>query len=132
MSWLLALPIMLPFITAVVVFLLRKNGLASRWISVGGCAALLVVAVALLVEVLRHGVITGQMGDWPAPFGITLVADLLSAVMVVITAITGLAVAIYATADIDGHDRFARHRRGTRHHHRGGPGVLHSDRRPIW
>ncbi len=30
------------------------------------------------------------MGDWPAPFGITLVADLLSAVMVVITAITGL------------------------------------------
>ena len=41
------------------------------------------------------------MGGWPAPFGITLVADLLSAVMVVITAVTGLAVAVYALADID-------------------------------
>ena len=101
MSWLLALPIILPFITAIVVFLLRRNGPLSRWISVAGCAALLAVAIALLVEVLIHGVITGQMGDWPAPFGITLVADLLSAVMVVITAITGLAVAVYATADID-------------------------------
>jgi multicomponent Na+:H+ antiporter subunit D len=44
-------------------------------------------------------VIAGQMGGWPAPFGITLVADYLSAVMVVITAITALAVAVYALSD---------------------------------
>jgi formate hydrogenlyase subunit 3/multisubunit Na+/H+ antiporter MnhD subunit len=31
------------------------------------------------------------MGGWPAPFGITLVADLLSAIMVVLTGIIGLA-----------------------------------------
>lgn len=55
----------------------------------------------LMVATLQNGVIAGQMGSWPAPFGITLVADLLSAVMVVITAITGLAVAIYALADVD-------------------------------
>jgi multicomponent Na+:H+ antiporter subunit D len=41
------------------------------------------------------------MGQWAAPFGITLVADYLSAVMVVITAITALAVAVYALSDID-------------------------------
>ncbi|MEO0678732.1 MAG: proton-conducting transporter membrane subunit, partial [Pseudomonadota bacterium] len=58
-------------------------------------------SVALMAEVLREGVVAAQMGSWGAPFGITLVADLLSAVMVVITAITGLAVAIYALADID-------------------------------
>jgi multicomponent Na+:H+ antiporter subunit D len=46
-------------------------------------------------------VVAAQMGQWSAPFGITLVADLLSAVMVVITAITGLAVAVYALSDID-------------------------------
>lgn len=101
MSWLLALPIMLPFVIAVVVFLLRNNGPLSRWLSVLGCVALLGVSIALLVRVLDSGVIAAQMGGWPAPFGITLVADLLSAVMVVITAITGLAVAIYATSDID-------------------------------
>jgi hypothetical protein len=49
-----------------------------------------------MAEVLREGVVAAQMGQWAAPFGITLVADLLSAVMVVITGITGLAVAIYA------------------------------------
>ncbi|MEM7525391.1 MAG: Na+/H+ antiporter subunit D, partial [Pseudomonadota bacterium] len=42
-----------------------------------------------------------QMGEWAAPFGITLVADYLSAVMVVITAITALAVSIFALSDIE-------------------------------
>ncbi len=101
MSWLLALPILLPIATAVAAFLLRRRGAAGRWLSVVGSALLLATSVALIATVWRDGVIAAQMGDWPAPFGITLVADLLSAVMVVITAITGLAVAVYALADID-------------------------------
>ena len=103
MSWLLVLPIILPFATAVIAFLLRKRGASSRWISIAGCAALLAASAALMTQVWQVGVVAGQMGGWDAPFGITLVADLLSAVMVVITAITGLAVAIYALVDIDRH-----------------------------
>ena len=101
MSWLLALPIVLPFATAVLVFLLRERGALGRRLSVVGCLLLLAASAALMVAVLDEGVVAAQMGTWPAPFGITLVADLLSAVMVVITAITGLAVAVYALADID-------------------------------
>ena len=101
MSWLLALPVILPFATAVLVFLLRTRGAAGRWLSVGGCGLLLITSVALMAATWREGVVAAQMGGWPAPFGITLVADLLSAVMVLITAITGLAVAVYALADID-------------------------------
>ncbi|NIA69762.1 Na+/H+ antiporter subunit D [Pelagibius litoralis] len=101
MSWLLALPIILPFITAVLVFLLRGRGSVGGWLSIGGCLLLLFASAALMVAVLDEGVIAAQMGAWPAPFGITLVADLLSAVMVVITTITGLAVAVYALSDID-------------------------------
>lgn len=101
MSWLLALPIMLPLGTAVFAFALRGKGALGRWVSVGGCLASLVVAVALMVRVWHDGVLAAQMGGWLAPYGITLVADLLSAVMVLITAVTGLAVAIYATVDID-------------------------------
>ena len=52
----------------------------------------------LLVE---EGVVAAQMGGWPAPFGITLVADHLSAVLVMITAIVNLAVTSYSKADID-------------------------------
>ena len=38
----------------------------------------------------RHQV--AQTGAWPAPFGITLVADLFSAIMVVLAGLVGLAV----------------------------------------
>ncbi|MCG8370646.1 MAG: Na+/H+ antiporter subunit D, partial [Proteobacteria bacterium] len=101
MSGLLSLPILVPLATAILAFLLRDKRAVARTVSVGGCAALLLVAAILFAQVWHHGVIAGQMGDWRAPFGITLVADLLSAVMVLITAITGLAVAIYGLADID-------------------------------
>ncbi|MBO6602233.1 MAG: Na+/H+ antiporter subunit D [Roseicyclus sp.] len=100
MSWLLAAPLIIPFATAVLAFLFR-NGPEGRWISVMGSAALLIASGLLMQAVLAEGVVAGQMGNWPAPFGITLVADLLSAVMVVITGITGLAVAVYALADIE-------------------------------
>jgi multicomponent Na+:H+ antiporter subunit D len=85
-SWLLALPVVIPFLTAVFAFLTRQSPL-GRWISVAGSSLLLVASIVLMATVLREGVIAGQMGGWPAPFGITLVADLLSAAMVLITAI---------------------------------------------
>ena len=100
MSWYLAAPIVIPFVTAVFAFLFR-NGPEGRWISVIGSAALLIASGLLMQVVLAEGVVAAQMGTWAAPFGITLVADLLSAVMVVITGITALAVAVYALADID-------------------------------
>ena len=100
MSWILATPIILPFATAVLAFLFR-HGPEGRWLSVLGSAGLLVASIILMVEVLNEGVVAAQMGGWPAPFGITLVADLLSAVMVVITGVTGLAIAIYSLADIE-------------------------------
>ena len=100
MNWVLSLPILLPFLTAVLAFLWRGNR-AGRWISVAGSALLLAAAVNLMAATLENGVIAGQMGGWPAPFGITLVADLLTAVMVMITSIIALAVSVYALADID-------------------------------
>ncbi|WP_322892392.1 MULTISPECIES: Na+/H+ antiporter subunit D [unclassified Yoonia] len=100
MSWYLSLPLILPFATAVIAFLLRDRAIGA-WVSVAGSALGLVAAGVLMALVLDQGIVAGQMGNWPAPFGITLVADLLSAVMVLITAITALAVAIYALSDVD-------------------------------
>src|SRR5690606_40854150 len=45
-----------------------------------------------------QGIVAAQMGGWRAPFGITLVADTFSAIMVVITALMGLMVALYGVA----------------------------------
>jgi energy-converting hydrogenase Eha subunit H len=79
----------------------REGGPPGRGSRSSGSVLSLFASGALMVAVLREGVVAAQMGQWAAPFGITLVADLLSAVMVVITAITGLAVAVYALSDID-------------------------------
>lgn len=99
MSWLLVYPIIIPLLTAVLSYLFR-NSPAGRWISVAGTVALLMASIMLMAEVLEQGVIAAQMSNWQAPFGITLVADLLGAVMVVITAITGLATVIYTLSEI--------------------------------
>ncbi|MXQ09458.1 Na+/H+ antiporter subunit D [Alphaproteobacteria bacterium GH1-50] len=99
MSWVLSLPLLIPFGAAVLAFLLKDRP-SGAWVSVLGSGAMLIASIVLMVNVLAEGVIAGQMGGWPAPFGITLVSDLLSAVMVVITAITALAVSIYALADV--------------------------------
>ncbi|MCC5962300.1 MAG: Na+/H+ antiporter subunit D [Rhodobacteraceae bacterium] len=99
MSWVLVMPIAVPFLTAVVAFLARSYP-AGRWISLAGSVLTLVASGVLMAAVLDEGVVAAQMSNWDAPFGITLVADYLSAVMVVITAITGLATAIYALGEI--------------------------------
>ncbi|MCV6597822.1 MAG: Na+/H+ antiporter subunit D [Mangrovicoccus sp.] len=101
MSWLLILPILIPFCTAIPAFFAGGNAQLSARISLAGSAIGLVAALVLFCQVHDQGVIAGQMSGWAAPFGITLVADMLSAIMVVITAITGLAVAIYALGEID-------------------------------
>jgi multicomponent Na+:H+ antiporter subunit D len=101
-DWLLPLPLIVPFATAVLAFLYRRRG-EGRWISVVGSAVTLAFGLLLLTRVLEVGPVAAQMGGWPAPFGITLVADTLSAIMVIITGITGLAVAVYALADADAH-----------------------------
>jgi multicomponent Na+:H+ antiporter subunit D len=67
----------------------------QRFMAVAGTAALLIVSLWLFVSTLSDGYVTMQMGSWPAPFGITLIADLLSSVMVLMTAIIGLAIGIY-------------------------------------
>ena len=100
MTWLLTLPIVIPFGAAILAFLLRGRP-SGRWFSVGGAAVQVVVASLLMLATLDRGVVAGQMGGWEAPFGITLVTDLLSAVMVLITAVVALAVAVFALADVD-------------------------------
>lgn len=99
MSWTLALPILVPFVTAALAFLMR-NRRGSGWISVAGSVVSLILAIRLLMAVLEHGVVATQMSAWAAPFGITLAADYLGAAMVLITAIIGLSVAIWAMAEV--------------------------------
>lgn len=95
------LPVLVPLATAIACLALRPWRAAQRAASVAGALAHLAVAAALLARVDRSGIQVTQMGGWPAPFGISLVADLLAAIMVLLTGITGVAVAVYSLGSID-------------------------------
>jgi multicomponent Na+:H+ antiporter subunit D len=101
MSTLLILPILIPLVTATVTLIFRGRRETQRAVAVVGAGALLASAIALLIAVRQEGILATQMGDWPAPFGITIVADLLGAIMVVLAGIMGFAVVIYSMVSMD-------------------------------
>lgn len=101
MNTLLILPIIVPAITGMLALLTRNVRTVQRSISLLGTLVLFGTGCALVSQVHTHGILAVQMGDWPAPFGITLVADELSAGLVGVTGFVALAVAVYALAGID-------------------------------
>ena len=80
---------------------MRHDRSVQRGVSLAGSVSLLAAAIAVLVAVWDVGAIATQVSNRDAPFGITLVADRLSAIMVVITGVCAVAVGIYALADMD-------------------------------
>ena len=90
MSGLLVLPILIPFSCAVASLLAWRALAVQRVLSVVGAVALLAVGIVLLGAVRESGILVMQVGNWPAPYGITLAADLLSAIMVLLAGVSGL------------------------------------------
>jgi multicomponent Na+:H+ antiporter subunit D len=98
---LVAAPIVLPLLAAAAGLVVWRSPRLQRLVGLVGAVGLLVAGVALLVVVEREGIVTMQAAGWPAPFGITLVADLLSAIMVVLAGVLGVAVMVYSGPTID-------------------------------
>ena len=96
MNALLALPVVLPLLGAGVSVLVGRSRRAQRAVSITVLTAIAAVAVALLIQVDDRGVVVTSAGGWPAPMGITLVADRFSAVMLLTAAVMLLAVLLYA------------------------------------
>jgi len=101
MNLVLICPILVPFLTAVSCLLAWNNRNLQRIASAIGACALFGCTLPLFLSVWLDGIQASQMGNWPAPFGITLVADLFSASMVVLSGLTGLTVVIFSLAAID-------------------------------
>ena len=100
MSAIVVFPVILPFAVAAATLWLRD---APRWqtrIGILGSLLHLAAAAALFHRVSQSGIQTMQVGDWAAPFGITLAADHLSVILILVTAVLGLSVSIYSRAEI--------------------------------
>lgn len=101
MNSLIVLPILIPLCVAAGSLLVWRWRRMQRWLAVGGAAAQFVSALALLGWVRADGIQAIQVGMWPAPFGITLVADLFAAIMVAVSSLMGLAVVVYSLGSMD-------------------------------
>jgi multicomponent Na+:H+ antiporter subunit D len=86
--------------TAVLAYLYPGKRLAKGLVSLAGSVVLLALAALLLQQVWLQGPVSAQMGGWTAPMGITLVADHLSVLLVLVTGIVAVAVSMYALSDI--------------------------------
>ncbi|MGC9540515.1 Na+/H+ antiporter subunit D [Streptomyces sp. UG1] len=92
---LLALPVLLPVLGAGM-SLLGLPRAAVRALSITVLVAVLADAVALLVLADTRGPQSVHVGGWPAPLGITLVADRLSALLLTVSVLVALAVLVFA------------------------------------
>lgn len=96
MTFLLALPILIPIASASFFLLLgRFSRLKSSFWNVPASALLLISSAVLWESVWSGGTRVLQIGNWAAPFGITLVADLFSATMVLVTGLMGFVVSLF-------------------------------------
>jgi multicomponent K+:H+ antiporter subunit D len=77
----------------------RRIALAS--VAAGACCFALKLAIRPRIPAPA----VYRVGDWPAPFGIVLVVDRLSALMLVLTRLVALPVLVYASGGWDSHGR---------------------------
>ena len=96
MSTLVALPILIPLVAAALM-LLTRNLVVQRFLSFVALSSSLAVAVVLLVDVWASGdIVVASLGGWPGSFAITLVADRLASVLVVVAMAVTLVVLLFA------------------------------------
>ena len=95
-NW-IVIPVVLPALLAPFIIMVIRHHLdLQRIFSVLGTVALVAVSFGLMAQAASGEIQVYELGDWPAPFGIVLVLDRLSALMAVLTTVLALVVLLYA------------------------------------
>ncbi len=90
-------PVILPALLAPFIVLAARYHIGiQRAFSVAGVTALIAIAACLAWQTADGTVLLYQLGDWAAPFGIVVVGDRLSTMMVLLTAVLAFFVLLFA------------------------------------
>jgi len=101
------LPVLAPFLAGALLLALPDLPMpVRRRIATLAVLVQIAIAVALLVATGGGDILVYRLGDWPAPWGIVLVADRLAAWLVLTATLLALCAVIHAG---DGTDRRGRH-----------------------
>lgn len=101
MEILLIFAFVLPLTGAALCILLRHALAAQRMISVVTAALTLVLSILLAAHACGGEILVLRAGGWTVPMGIVLVADMFSAIMLLVSNLVGILVLIYSLSEID-------------------------------
>jgi len=90
------LPVLLPILGAGLTVMGGRSATLQRIIGLAVLGTVAVLAAVLLVAADRTGPVVVEMGGWAAPVGIALVADRLSALLLLISTLVTIAVLVYS------------------------------------
>jgi len=96
----LLLPIIIPFFFGMILMFGQKNLKYQRTFSLLGIGIALISAISLLMKVKNDGIQKVTFGDWPVPFGITMVSDMVSVLLVTTTLLIAFFVVWYGFGSI--------------------------------
>ncbi|CAG9620068.1 Na+/H+ antiporter subunit D [Sutcliffiella rhizosphaerae] len=96
MNNLVILPIIIPFISGMIMVVFRKNITLQKWLGVIALLSTGFVAMMLMHQIKSEGIQSIQVGGWQAPFGITVVADMFAALLLVAAFLVALACFVYS------------------------------------
>ncbi len=91
----IALPIFVPLLLILILLVVKQTRWA-QWISILGSTVLLFISIILFSGLKDTGIQTLNMGNWNAPFGISLVLDYFSALMLVVSSLIMFALSVYS------------------------------------
>jgi multicomponent Na+:H+ antiporter subunit D len=98
-------PMLAALVTAVGTLLARPFPRLQRALSLLGSLTYLAGVAVLAGRVADEGILTYQLSGWPAPFGISMVADALAVVMLGLTAVVSLVAVAYSLAYLRNEDQ---------------------------
>lgn len=96
MAVLVPLVVLVPLLAAALTLVLGRRARPQRIVAALALVVVLGLSVALLIGVDAGGAVVVEAGDWPAPYGIVLVVDRLSALMLVVSSLVLLAVLVFS------------------------------------
>ncbi|SHJ97565.1 Na+/H+ antiporter subunit D [Desulforamulus aeronauticus] len=96
MNNLVILPLLIPLLAGIFLVIFRQNILLQRWFSIVAIFSTGVVAAYLLQMVADDGIQTLAIGGWEAPFGIVLVIDMFSGLLILTTSIVSFGCILFA------------------------------------
>lgn len=94
------LPLAIPVLTAIVEVFAHRNITVVRVINTISAFLLLGITMLLMHYVIRNDIYAVTIGSWDAPFGISLVIDYFSAIMLLVSSVIFSAASVYALGSI--------------------------------